>query len=197
MSLTKKKQLTLTAACAALLLMACAIASVIALNYEAKVEKVEEVTENKNRLEDEVKALRKLIPLQETNMDGDMPLRIMEGKSDVDDPPKVLPVSPMSFKVGEWTETPWEGVNCFGVLLTETEVVVICEVLEPIRLSPHTHGSWGETVTMVEGILYGHLIDKFFPAGGKPFYAPAGVVHEPEFVTPARAIITWRKEIKK
>lgn len=173
--------------------LAVVLALIIGSSFEAKVEEVERKGLLMDRLQDEVEHLRELLPMQGSESSGDMPLRIMEGEENTENPPKVLPVSPMSFKVGEWTETPWPGLSCFGISLTESEVVVICEVLEPVRLEPHTHGPWDETVIMFEGVLYGHVSDTFYPAGGEPYFAPSGMVHEPEFMTPARCIITWRR----
>lgn len=103
------------------------------------------------------------------------------------------PVDPMHFEVGKWTETPWPGVTCFGVSLSEKEVVIICQVENAIRLNKQEHGPWVETLVMVEGTLHEHTTGETFSVGKGVYLQPAGVIHEPEFKTPSRCVITWSR----
>lgn len=100
----------------------------------------------------------------------------------------------MKFKLGEWTSTPWEGITCFGVSLSEKEVVIICQVEEPIRLGMQEHGPWTETLVMMDGKLYEHTNGQTFLPGAGLYVQPAGVIHEPEFKAPSRCAITWTRD---
>lgn len=204
MKIPDKKALVGVGILATLMLVACSIATVIALNVETRIETAQEMEKKAKtatsdymdqkdlaeKLRKENNTLRKLLPLKDSEESGDMPLKIVEPEGEH----VVVPVSPMSFKVGEWTETPWEGVSCFGVSLTPSEVVIICDVMEPIRLPPHTHGPWEETVVLFEGALYGHISGSLHVVGGDNYFVPANKLHEPEFLSPSRLIIVWRKE---
>lgn len=125
--------------------------------------------------------LRSLRPLSESNKNGSIPVSIIHA-----------PIDPMAFEVGKITETPWPGVSCFGVRMSEEEVVVICDVKMPIRMDPHEHGPWSESLVMMDGYLYEHASARRFGVGDH-YFQPANRIHEPEFLTPARCAITWRR----
>ena len=131
--------------------------------------------------------LRQLRPLAVTDDSTNFPISMMKNTVH-------CPVDPMQFKVGKWCNTPWDGVTCFGVSISEKEVVVICEVEHPIKMLRHEHVCWSEKLVMIEGVLHEHTTDQTLKPGNGIYFQPAGKVHDPEFYTPSRCVITWRKD---
>lgn len=128
-----------------------------------------------------------LRPLDETTKGAMMPITFVKGALH-------QPIDPMHFKVGQWCQTPWPEVTCFGISMSKREVVVMCQVEGPVRCAPQEHGPWAEELVMVEGELYEHTTQERFSKSTGVYYQPAGQVHEPEFFGPARCVITWRRE---
>jgi len=106
------------------------------------------------------------------------------------------PVDPMKFEVGKWSGTPWPGVKCFGVKLSDHEVKVICEIIEPIKLNKQEHGPWTERLVMDTGKLLEHTTGKVYEPGRGEYNVPAGRIHEPEFLAPSICVITWTRDKK-
>ena len=127
--------------------------------------------------------------LQQSNREVRFPL------SFVSDGTCHKPVDPMLFKVGAWTSVPaWPGLTCFGVTLSKKEVVIICDVNRSMRLGKQEHGPWRESIVMVSGTLKEELTGEEFTPGAGVYSIPAGVVHSPTFLTPARCVITWTRD---
>lgn len=144
-------------------------------------------------VEQQVERIAQLRSLHQTKPVATLPVRFADAIVH-------QPIDPFLFIVGEWTETPWRGVTCFGVSLSRTEVVIICEVEHPVRMRPQEHGPWTERLVMDRGELYEHTTGEIVTPGSGVYVQPAGAVHEPEFLTPARCIITWSlagKELTK
>lgn len=141
------------------------------------------------RVKEEISRIKALRPLSRTNKNHELCLSLAS------EPIHQL-VDPLSFKLGKWTETPFPGVTCFGVSLSQNEVVVVCQVERPIRMKPHEHGPWREELVLMEGVLYEHTTCETFMPGVGVYKQSAGCVHEPEFRTPARAVITWTRKNK-
>lgn len=103
------------------------------------------------------------------------------------------PIDLIHFKHLEWTSTPWEGVTCLGLNLTEDQVTVLCQVDRPILMEAHSHGEWAEHLTMHKGVLFDHITkETFSPHSGAYIKAP-GEIHLPEFKTPAQCLVTWSR----
>lgn len=122
---------------------------------------------------------------------------------------KHQPVDPMHFQLDMWCPTPWEEVLCKAISMSDTEVVVMCQVSAAVRMQPQQHGPWSESLVMVEGELYENTTGEtfrpgsglYYQAGGTPSnphngtpQSPQGQIHVPEFKGPARCVITWRFE---
>jgi len=125
--------------------------------------------------------------LQKSNRESVMPVSLVRGNV------HHQPVDPMVFRKGKWSNTPWRGVMCMGLQLTNKRVMVLCQVSGPIRLDPQEHGPWSERLIMLEGELYEHTTGETYKPGDGVFYKPHGVVHEPEFKMPSVCVITWEK----
>lgn len=132
----------------------------------------------------ELKEIRGLRDMHDTAKEAPMPLNVGDD---------LFPVDPMMFRVGEWTNTPWPEISCFGLSMKDDEVVILCQVDKPIFMGPHHHGEWSERLIMVEGILYEHTSNETFLPGSGVFFQAPYELHKPEFKTPGRCVITWRR----
>lgn len=135
------------------------------------------------KIRDLQKDLKALRPLQETAESGSLEV---EGASD-------HPADIMGIKLGKWTTTPFPHVTIFGVSISENEVTVVCQVKKALRFKKHTHGPWAERLVLDKGSIYEHSNGRTYSEGAI-YYQPAGVYHEPEFLSPGRCMITWTKQ---